>query len=176
MIILALATGLRQGELLGLQWADINVEKRFLMVRHNYFRGRMGSPKSNKKRIVPLNPSTMDALLELKRHPNGFVFFDEKGNPLTDQKCKWPMIRACRVAGLRQISWHVLRHTFASHLVQNGVSIMVVQKYLGHADVRTTQRYSHLNPDLDHSAVDSLPSYRTYIAQNVIPFRKCAES
>ena len=176
MILLALSTGLRQGELLALQWVDINLKKRFLMVRHNIFRGKVGSPKSNKERIVPLSVPTVEALLTLERSANGYVFVDEKDNPLTDNKCKWPLKRACVQASIRQVGWHVLRHTFASHLVQNGTSIMEVQKYLGHSDVRTTQRYAHLNPEISHSAVDLLPSYRTSIERNVIPFRKVSES
>ncbi len=159
-----------------MQWPDINMGKRFLMVRHNIFRGRVGSPKSHKERIVPLSFPTVEALLTLERSASGYVFTDDKGKPLTDNKCKWPLKRACAHAGIRQISWHVLRHTFASHLVQNGVSIMEVQRYLGHADVRTTQRYAHLNPEIDHSAVDLLPTYRTHIERNVVPFCKPAES
>ena len=176
MILLALSTGLRQGELLALQWQDIDLAKRFLIVRHSLFRGRVGTPKSNKERILPLNGAVIEALSTLKKSKSGFLFTNSKGKPLTDNECKWPIKKACSRAGIRQISWHVLRHTFASHLVQAGVSIMEVQRYLGHADIRTTQRYAHLNPQISHVAVEKLPSYRTYIAQNVVQFRNYAES
>lgn len=172
MILLALLTGLRQGELLALKWQDINIEKRFLVVRDNIFRGQEGSPKSNKDRVVPLNVSVIESLISLKRSNSQYVFANENGKPLTDNMCKHPLERAWEKAGLRRVGWHVLRHTFASHLVQNGTSIMEVQRYLGHADVRTTQRYAHLNPNISHEFVDLLPSYRTPIERNVVQFCK----
>jgi len=174
MILLGLTTGLRQGELLALQWRDINRERRFLMVRHSIFRGRMGSPKSNKERPVPLNDDAMEALNSLCQNGE-FVFCNDQGKPWTDNQCKWPLIRASKSAGIRHVSWHMLRHTFASHLVQHGTSIMEVQKYLGHSDIRTTQRYAYLNPEIRHDEVRKLPSYRTYAAQNVVQFCKAAE-
>ena len=66
---------------------------------------------------------------------------------LTRESCKWPLWRACDRARLgRRIGWHVLRHTFASHLVSLGVPLRAVQELLGHADVKMTMRYAHLAP------------------------------
>ena len=175
MIVLALATGLRQGELLGLQWGDIDLERKFMVVRHSLVRGKLGSPKSHKARTIPLNDDTVDALQNLEGR-DGYVFHGEKGGALTYNQCKWPLWRACKAAGLRMIGWHVLRHSFASHLVQSGVNIMEVQTYLGHSDIRTTQRYAHLSPQISHDSVNLLQRQRTNSAQNVIPFRKCLES
>lgn len=175
MIILGLSTGLRQGELLGLQWRDINLNKGYLVVRHAIAKGKMGTPKSNKERHIPLNSDTVEALLTIKK-PSGFVFHGKNGKPLLHSQCKCPLRDARVKAGLRHFSWHLLRHTFASHLVQNGTSLMEVQRYLGHSDIRTTQRYAHLNPEISHESVEKLPSYRTHIAQNLVPFSKCAES
>lgn len=64
--------------------------------------------------------------------------------------------KACRKAGLRNIGWHTLRHTFASHLAQNGVSIMLIRELLGHSDIRTSMRYSHLTPLATREAIKSL--------------------
>ena len=64
---------------------------------------------------------------------------------LSKNELKRPLWRACRKAGLRQIGWHVLRHTFASHLVMRGASVKVVQELLGHATLEMTMRYSHLS-------------------------------
>ena len=72
--------------------------------------------------------------------------------------------RACRKAGLRQIGWHVLRHTFASHLVMRGAAMKVVQELLGHATIEMTMRYAHLGPDVPRHAVkllDGLGQRRT---------------
>ena len=176
MIQLALTTGLRQGELLGLQWQDVNLDRRFLVVRRSIFRGRVGTPKSNKERVLPLNDGIVAALIAHKHGKGPWVFSGSGGDPLTDQQCKWPLWRACARSGLRQIGWHLLRHTFASHLVQAGVNILEVQRYLGHSDVRTTQRYAHLNPDVRHDAVEKLPSYSAPLPEGVVAIRKSKES
>jgi len=59
----------------------------------------------------------------------------------------------CKRAGLRRIGWHVLRHTFASHLVMRGVPLVVVQKLMGHSSIGVTQRYAHLAPQIVRDAV-----------------------
>ena len=176
MIVVGLRTGLRQGELLGLQWQDVNLDKGFLVVRCSVFRGRVGSPKSNKGRVVPLCDEAVETLTA-HRHARGpYVFCGLRGELLTDNLCKWPLKHACEQANLRRIGWHVLRHTFASHLVQSGTSILKVQQYLGHSDIRVTMRYAHLNPELERDSVKALDTYSTPTARNVIPFRKVAES
>ena len=60
---------------------------------------------------------------------------------------------SCKRAGLRQIGWHVLSHTFASHLAMRGAAIKVVQELLGHTDIMTTMRYAHLSPETRRDAV-----------------------
>ena len=176
MILVALRTGLRQGELLGLQWQDVNLEKGFLVVRRSVFRGRVGSPKSNKGRVVPLCDEAMEALIAHRHSRSPYVFCDRRGEPLTDNQCKWPLERACAHAGLRHIGWHALRHSFASHLVQQGTNILKVQQYLGHSDIRVTMRYAHLNPEIERESVKVLDTYSTPTARNVVRFCKSAES
>ena len=63
------------------------------------------------------------------------------------------MWRACKRAGLRQITWHVLRHTFASHLVMRGATMSAVQELLGHASIVMTMRYAHLGPQVVRETV-----------------------
>lgn len=77
-----------------------------------------------------------------------------------------------KAAGLRHFGWHVLRHTFASHLVQAGVNIVEVQRLLGHSDIRVTMRYAHLNPQVNHKAVETLEFYSPYRARNVVQIFK----
>lgn len=176
MILTALRTGLRQGELLGLQWLDVNLNKGYLVVKRSIFRGRIGTPKSNKSRVVPLCDELVETLSNHRHSRSQYVFCDKKGKPLTDNLCKSPLKAACKRVGLRSVGWHVLRHSFASHLIQADVSIVKVQRYLGHSDIRVTMRYAHLNPDLDRNDVQSLNFYSTYTARNVIPFSKASES
>ena len=72
---------------------------------------------------------------------------------LTKGATKHPLLRACKRAGLRQIGWHVLRHTFASHLVMKGAAIKAVQELLGHRTIKMTERFAHLSPDVRRDAV-----------------------
>jgi len=81
------------------------------------------------------------------------VFAKEDGRMLTQGDCKHPLRRACRVAGIRQVSWHVLRHSFASHLAMRGVALKAVQELLGHSTMEMTMRYAHLSPDVRRDAV-----------------------
>lgn len=131
MILTALKTGLRQGELIALQWDDVDLVAGRLTVRRNIWRGHIGSPKSGKSRVVELSPMVVRAL-KAHRHLRGdFVFCQEDGSFFPHGQVKHPLYRACRRAGLRRIGWHVMRHTFASHLVMRGVPLRAVQELMG---------------------------------------------
>lgn len=85
------------------------------------------------------------------------MFCDAKGEHLSDSECKRPLYNACRLAGLgRQIGWHVLRHTFASHLAMRNAPVKSIQELMGHADIRQTMRYMHLAPAANRSSVELL--------------------
>ena len=71
---------------------------------------------------------------------------------------KKPLARFCRMAGLREISWHVLRHTFASQLAMQNVPLKAIQELMGHGTIQMTMRYAHLAPGVTRSAVDLLES------------------
>jgi site-specific recombinase XerD len=72
---------------------------------------------------------------------------------LDPKVCARGLRRACEAAGLRAVGWHVLRHTFASHLVMRGVAIKAVQELMGHSTIEMTLRYSHLSPEVSRDAV-----------------------
>ena len=153
MIALGLGTGMRQGELLALRWEDTDLIAGRLMVRRAVARGIIGTPKSGKAREIPLNAKVIRAL-KAHRHLRGeLVFCDQAGKMLPKGVCRWPIWGACRRAGLRRISWHVLRHTFASHLVMRGAALKAVQELLGHSTIEMTMRYAHLSPDVRRDAV-----------------------
>lgn len=156
MILVALRTGLRQGELFGLRWEDVDVVGGRLVVRQAISRGIVGTPKSGKAREIPLSDQAL-AALKRERHLRGpLVFCDADGKPLTHTAAKWPLWRACKRAGLRLVQWHVLRHSFASHLVMRGVPLKAVQELLGHSTIEMTMRYAHLSPCVRRDAVQAL--------------------
>jgi integrase len=153
MILVALRTGLRHGELLALRWEDVDVVAGRITVRQAVGYGVVGTPKSGRSREVALSPETVRALTVHKHDRGQIVFCRESGRMLRKNECKHPLWRACQRAKLRRIGWHALRHTFASHLVMRGVPLKAVQELLGHADIRMTMRYSHLAPEVKRDAV-----------------------
>ena len=153
LILVALRTGMRQGELRALRWQDVDLVAGRIFVRQNIVRGHVGTPKSGKPREIALGEEVR-AALKAHRHLRGpLVFCDMAGNVLTKGEMKHPLWRACKRAGLRLIGWHVLRHTFASHLVMRGAPIKAIQELLGHATIQMTMRYAHLSPDIARDAV-----------------------
>ncbi len=153
MIIVAAKAGLRQGELLALRWRDVDLAAGKIVVRHSVWSGIVGTTKGWRAREIDLSPETVVAL-KAHRHLRGeLVFCNGDGSMLTKNQCRRPLYDASKRAGLRQIGWHVLRHTFASHLAMRGVPIKAVQELLGHRDITTTMRYSHLSPESRRDAV-----------------------
>jgi integrase len=155
MILFGLKTGLRFGELIALKWEDINLKGLLATVQRSIARGRIGSTKSNKIRHIPLL-NDISEMLSVRDKKEGYIFSNENGEPLIPMTCLRWLHGACEKSGLRKIGWHGLRHTFASHLAQNGVSILVIKELLGHADIKTTMRYSHLSTSVVKGAIDTL--------------------
>jgi len=167
MILCALRTGMRIGEICALSWSDINWDRRTITVRRSVVEGVMDSPKSNRIRIIPMT----DDLYELfysHRLKTGLIFPGQDGNHL--RKSSWPwkaLTRACKRAGLPVIGWHVLRHTFASQLTAESVPMKATQMLLGHSTIQMTERYAHLAPSSLQTAITVLPKALTYVATDV---------
>ena len=165
MILTALRTGMRHGELIGLRWEDVDLVAGRITVRQNVVDGKIGTPKSGKPREIPLGIDVRTALREHRHLRGPMVFCDMSGELLGTVDTRLPLWRACKKAGLRQIGWHALRHTFASHLVMRGASMKAVQELLGHSSILMTMRYAHLAPEvvsetvrlLDGPAAEWLP-------------------
>ena len=158
-VLVALKTGLRHGELLALRWSDLDLVAGRLVVRRSLWRRQFVEPKSGRHREVPLGDDVLHAL-KAHRHLQGeLVFCIASGKLLTAKSCVRPLFRACKRAGLRPVQWHVLRHTFASHLVMRGAPLKVVQELLGHATVEMTMRYAHLAPVALRDAVKLLDAH-----------------
>ncbi|MGC2330798.1 MAG: site-specific integrase [Candidatus Acidiferrales bacterium] len=147
LIVFGLNTGLRTGEIFSLQWSHVDFEKDVL----NVF-----APKTGKTRPVPINSEARRVVeaWALGRK-NDFVFYNhDTGKPFVDLKAGFAL--ACRKAGISGVTWHTLRHTFASRLVDRGVDIVTVQQLLGHSTVTITMRYTHTNLDSKRAAVEKL--------------------
>lgn len=160
LILLDIKSGLRQGELIGLQWGDVDLQRGMLQVRRAIWRGVTGLPKGGQARTVDLPASAVEAL-KAHRHLCGpYVFCQPDGQPLTAGKMKQPLLRALRRAGISRehgaIGWHDLRHTYASHLAMRGVTLKAIQELMGHATIEMTMRYAHLSPEAKASAVQEL--------------------
>ena len=155
MIMIALGTGLRFGELIALTWHDIDFNKGELIVRQAFAQGVLGSTKSNKIRRIPLSYSVLEALSRIKKTET-YIFTDKDGRPLKQMACLKKLQSICKKADLRKIGWHTLRHTFASHLAQSGANLVAVQNLLGHSDIRTTMRYAHINGAALREAINIL--------------------
>ena len=137
------AGGLRVGEIVSLRQEDLRLETASVQVRG----------KGDKERIVPIGRSAIQALEqyvqrgrpELVRSKSGIqrtLFLSVRGNPLTTQKV-WQMVRSVN----SHASPHKLRHSCATHMVEHGADLRTVQTLLGHADIATTQVYTHLAID-----------------------------
>lgn len=156
MILTALRTGLRYGELCELRWKDVDLKVGRIMVMRSFTKGHVTPPKNGKAREVPLSPATADRL-KSHRHLRGeLVFCKPDGGRRIHRRADVAIKKFCRLAGLRKIGWHVLRHSFASHLVMRGRSLKEVQELLGHSDFKQTLRYAHLAPTVKRDAVATL--------------------
>ncbi|UBB25619.1 tyrosine-type recombinase/integrase [Pseudoxanthomonas japonensis] len=143
VVLLAMNTGLRRGELLALEWSDINLQARMLTVRRE-------NAKSGKQRHVPLNAEAVAVLRQWASQGSGsgsvFGIFGIKSSWDT-------LLTTARIEGFR---FHDLRHHFASRLVMAGVDLNTVRELLGHADLTMTLRYAHLAPEHLAAAVERL--------------------
>jgi len=160
---LALRTGMRLGELRGLQWPSVDLKCGRLTVERALVREVLGPPKNGRTRTIPLRGET-HAIMTAHRHLRGkFVFCKESGLPTSRNTARNVIWRTCKRAGLRQFGWHTLRHTFASHLAMKGVPMRVIQELMGHATIEMTMRYAHLAPNVMEDAIELLEG--TYGAQ-----------
>lgn len=121
-------------------------------MRHACVRGITGTPKNGRIRYVPLTRDVCEALQQIPRTQK--LVFHDNGKQLTYSMALYRLHYMCKLAGIRRVSCHALRHTFASHLAARGATLQAVQQLLGHSTIHMTLRYSHLNQDNLRQAID----------------------
>jgi integrase len=157
IVVMALHTGMRNGELLGLTWSLVEMTHGFI---------RLMQTKNGKARALPFNETLWRLFSGLRTRTDvPWVFHDARGNRCND--IRHPFEAACVSAGLTDFHFHDLRHTFASWLIMKGVPLATVSILLGHTSPAMTLRYAHLSPKhltsavrvLDPHSVQSQDSY-----------------
>ena len=182
IVTIALNTGMRKGEILGLTWQHVDFSRAVLLLEQT---------KNGHRREVPMNRAVYDALQPLYAAARAALPKPAPGERATDPSGlllrkrrgdgSWGSIRtafesACREAKIPDFRFHDLRHTCASWLVMKGRSLKEVQELLGHREFTMTLRYAHLSPDRLREAVASLEEFSTKSAQSGRIQRECLVS
>ncbi len=149
-----LNTGMRKSELENIEWSDIDFDRRKVLIRVK----DDWTPKTN-EREIPINDGLLKVLQDQKARTNDsrYVFPDEENGKIYKNRLRnrfKVLTKRCGFPEITQV--HILRHTFASHLVMKGVDLATVKKLMGHSDIETTMIYSHLTEKHVDEAVDRL--------------------
>lgn len=159
VVLIAVATGMRIGEILGLRWKRVDLLRSTIEVAEIFSSGEFGTPKTkSSRRVLPIAPG-LRGILESMRpadvRPDALVFETSKGTPLSSKNLyNRELAPACDRLGLPRVSWHAFRHSHATLLNENGESLKTAQALLGHSDLETTLgTYIHVVPDTQRRAV-----------------------
>jgi integrase len=137
--------GLRAGEIVALEWADVDLERRQIRVRHSDWCGELTAPKNGRIRFVGMTERLVAAIRQQRHLRSRRVLCKDDGTPLTRQGA-WSRVRYAAKRAKVPTGVHILRHTFCSHLAMQGAPMRGVQELVGHQSLAMTQRYSHLSP------------------------------
>ncbi len=142
MLSLMYSAGLRRGELLNLMITDIDSNRMVIQIR---------SGKGAKDRLVPLSPRILELLREYYRQykPSQWLFEGQYGGRYSERSIELVIKKAVEAAGIRKnINLHMLRHSYATHLMESGTNLRYIQELLGHKSPKTTQIYTHVSRDM----------------------------
>jgi integrase len=151
LVQLAIHTGMRRGEILGLRWQNVDFARGVIHVTKT---------KTNRDRDVPLNSEARQFLLDVYKETSDeeFVFVNPKtGLNLTDVKKGFNS--ACREAGIIDFKFHDLRHTAGTRLADTGADAFAIAEVLGHTSLQMTKRYTHATDERKRRAVEALSGY-----------------
>lgn len=149
-VMLSLATGARQGEILGLDWADIHLDRRVIVLQKT---------KNGERRVLSLSAApALECLLEVPEAERVGLVFPSKRDPAKPIDLRVPFGKALDTLGIEDFLWHDLRHTAASHLAMSGASSGEIAEVLGHKTLAMVKRYAHLSDDHISGVVERLGS------------------
>ena len=150
IVVLALNTGMRKGEILGLRWENVDSENSVIYIPSSL-------SKNKCRREIPMNAFVKKTLKELKKYATSpYVFCKADGSPLGSIRKSYAT--ALEKANIKDFRFHDLRHTFCSQLVKGGTDIYTVMELAGHKSIKMTMRYAHLTPNQKNIAVEALSS------------------
>jgi integrase len=154
VVLFAAVTGMRQGEILSLTWNQVDLGARVVRLASS----ASFKTKTGKRRTVPLGETALQVLRQHEPGTGSGVVFTLRGKPLMRRWVTTKLRRYVRLLDMdRRLNFHSLRHSFASWLAADGVSIYQISKLLGHSDVKITQAYyAHLEPGELHEVVDRI--------------------
>lgn len=135
LVLMALTTGARKGELLGLRWADVDLTR---SVAH------VGRTKNGDPKVLPLVPAVVEQLRQFDRGQTEALVFGSNRNPRQAYTVDGRWHETLKAAGIRGFRFHDLRHSCASYLAQHGATLLEIGDLLGHRQIAMTKRYSHL--------------------------------
>jgi integrase len=148
IVEVAVHTGMRKGELLGLRWENVNLELGIISIEKT-------NTKNKVRKDIPMNEIVKAAVMGIERKGH-YVFCNGNGEPLKYSSVRKCFEKAVRKSKIEDFRFHDLRHTFASNLVMAGIDIITVKELMGHKDLKMTLRYSHLSPTFKAKAVNVL--------------------
>jgi len=153
MVLLGGDAGLRLGEIVALEWRDVDLAARRLTVQRSDWMGHVTVPKGGRSRQLPTTQRLTAALKSARHLRSDRVLCLPGSVPITRDRVIKAVRSAQRAAGLPEQGVHILRHTFCSHLAMRGAPARAIQELAGHADLTTTQRYMHLSPAATEEAI-----------------------
>ena len=160
MVLIAVLTGLRRGELFALRWGAIDFERKLIVVRESVYEGQFGTPKTRSSVRKIAMGEALEAIFlaqrEMNASANDLVFASQKGTTLRPENILKRIIHpTCERLGLPKVGWHDLRHTSAT-LLHEHEPLRVAQAILGHSDLQTTLGYTHVLPGWQREAMNRL--------------------
>ncbi len=147
IVVCALNTGMRRGEIFNLKWSDIDFRRRIITVYKT---------KNNERKVLPMNELLVRTFAGVREHSTSEDVFPRK-------EIRKDFSNTLKYAKITCFRFHDLRHTFASHLVMKGVDLMTVKELMGHKSIKMTERYSHLSQGHKIKAVEAIGSVMGHI-------------